>query len=62
MMQGDNGNIKVLLEITLFTNYLAIYMIYHCGVVFYLYNVITLYNIPFGSKIFALLTCISKTL
>ena len=61
MMQGDNENIKVLLGITLFTNYLAIYMIYHCGVVFCLYNVMALYNIPFGFKIFALLTCISKT-
>ena len=44
MMQGDNENIKVILGITLFTDYLAIYMIYHCGVVFCLYNVMALYN------------------
>ena len=61
MMQGDNGNIKVTWGITSFTNYLVIYMIYCCGVVFCLYNVMALYNIPFGFKIFALLTCISKT-
>ena len=61
MMQGDNENIKVTLGITSFTDYLAIYMIYHCGVVFCLYNVTALYNISFGFKIFALLTCISKT-
>ena len=45
MMQGDNGNIKVTLGITSFTDYLAIYMIYHCGVVFCLYNITALYNI-----------------
>ena len=44
-----------------FSNYLAIQMIYHCGVVFCLYNVTTLYNITLGFKIFALLTCISIT-
>ena len=60
MMQGDNENIKVSLGIVSFTNYLVIYMIYCCGVVFCLYNVMALYNIPFGFKIFALWTCISK--
>ena len=60
MMQGDNGNIKVTLGIASFTDYLAIYMIYCRGVVFCLYNVMALY-IPFGFKIFALLTCINKT-
>ena len=44
MMQGDNENIKVLLGIASFTNYLAIYMIYHCGVVFCLYSITVLYN------------------
>ena len=34
MMQGDNGNIKEVLGIVPFTNYLAIYMIYCCVVVF----------------------------
>ena len=48
MLQGDNGNIKVTLGITSFTDYLVIYMIYHCGVVFCFYNVMALYNIPFG--------------
>ena len=61
MMQGDNENIKVTLGIASFTDYLAIYMIYNFGVVFCLYNVMALYNIPFGFKIFPLLTCISKT-
>ena len=61
MMQGDNKNIKVTLGIASFTSYLVIYMIYHCGVVFCLYNVMALYNIHFGFKIFALLGCISKT-
>ena len=60
-MQGDNGNIKVLLGIAPFTDYLVIYMIYCCCVVFYLYKVMALYNTPCGFKIFALLTCISKT-
>ena len=60
MMQGDKENIKVTLGITSFTDYLAIYMNYHCGVVFCPYNAMALYNIPFGFKIFALLTCISK--
>ena len=59
MMQGDNGNIMMLLGITSFTNYLVIYMIYHCGVVFCLYNIMALNNIPLGFKIFALLTGIS---
>ena len=44
MMQGDNGNIKVLLGIASFTDYLAIYMIYHCIVVFCLYSKMALYN------------------
>ena len=44
MMQGDNGNIKVLLGITPFTDYLVIYMIYHCVVVFCLNNIMALYN------------------
>ena len=43
MMQGDNGNIKMLLGITSFTDYLVIYMIYHV-VVFCLYNITALYN------------------
>ena len=45
MMQGDNGNIKEVLGITSFTNYLAIYMIYHCVVVFWLYSKMALHNI-----------------
>ena len=61
MMQGDNENIEVTLGITSFTDYLMICMIYYCGVVFCLYNIMELYNTPFGFKIFALLTCISKT-
>ena len=44
MMQGDNGNIKELLGITSFINYLTIYLIYHCIIVFYLYNEMSLYN------------------
>ena len=44
MMQGDNGNMKVLLGIATFTNYLVIYMIYHCVVVFCLYSILALYN------------------
>ena len=52
MMQGDNGNIKVLLGITPFTDYLAIYMIYHCVVVFCLYNIMALYNNIFNSKLY----------
>ena len=60
MMQGDNGNIKVLLGITSFTIYLVIYMIYHCIVVFCLYSETALYNIPIVLKIFALLTCIGR--
>ena len=61
MMPGDNGNIKVTLGITSFTDYLAMYKIYHCGGVFCLYNIMALYSIPFGLKIFASLTCIIKT-
>ena len=60
MMQGDNGNIKVLLGIAAFTDYIAIYLIYHCIVVFCPYNEMALYNIPFGFKTFALLACISR--
>ena len=45
MMQGDNGNIKEVLGITSFTDYLAIQMIYPCVVVFCLYSVMALYNI-----------------
>ena len=30
MMQGDNGNIKMVLGIISFINYLAIYLIYCC--------------------------------
>ena len=36
-------------------------MIYHCGVVFCLYNITVVNNIPFWFKIFAVLTCISIT-
>ena len=45
MMQGDNGNIKEVLGIAPFTDYLAIYMIYHCVVVFCLYSETALHNI-----------------
>ena len=61
MIQGDNGNIKVTLGIASFTDYLVINTIYNSGIVFCLYNVMALDNIPFGFIIFALLTCISKT-
>ena len=44
MMQGDNGNIKEVLGITSFTDYLVIHMIYHCVVVFCLYREMALYN------------------
>ena len=44
MMQGDNRNIKEVLGIASFTNYLAIHMIYHCVVVFCLYSKMVLYN------------------
>ena len=44
MMQGDNGNVKEVLGIGTFTNYLAIHMIYHCVVVFCLYSKMVLYN------------------
>ena len=60
MMQKDNGHIKVLLGITSFIDYLLIYMIYHCIVVFCLYSKTALYNVPIVFKIFALLTCISR--
>ena len=62
MMQGDNGNIKEVLGIASLINYLAIYLIYHCIIVFCLYNETALYNIPIVFKIFALLTCISRML
>ena len=62
MMQGDNGNIKEVLGITLFIDYLAIDLIYHCIIVFCLYNEMTLYNIPIVFKIFALLTWINRML
>ena len=45
MMQGDNGNIKVLLGITSFTSYLVIYVICRCIVLFCLYSEMALYNI-----------------
>ena len=60
MMQGDNGNIKEVLGITSLIDYLVIYLIYHCIIVFCLYKKTALYNIPIGFKIFALLTCISR--
>ena len=60
MMQGYNGNIKEVLGIALLIDYLAIYLIYHCIIEFCLYNETALYNIPYGFKIFALLTCISR--
>ena len=60
MMQGDNGNIKEVLGITLLIDYLAIYLVYHCVIVFCPYNEMALYNIPIVFKIFALLTCISR--
>ena len=44
IMQGDNGNIKVLIGIALLINYLVIYMTYQCVVVFCLYNEMALYN------------------
>ena len=62
MMQGDNGNIKGVLRITLLTDYLAIYLIYHHIIVFCLYNETALYNIAIVFKIFALSTCISGML
>ena len=60
VMQGDNGNIKEVLGITSLIDYLAIYLGYHCIVVFCLYNKMAIYNIPIVFKIFALLTCISR--
>ena len=50
------------LGITSFTDYLAIYMIYLCVVVFCPYSKMALYNITIVFKIFALLTCISRML
>ena len=44
MMQGENGNIKEVLGIASFIDYLVIYLIYHCIIVFCLYNEMTLYN------------------
>ena len=44
MMQGDNRNIKVLLGIASLIDYLAIYLIYCCIIVFCLYNKTALYN------------------
>ena len=44
MMQGDKGNIKEVLGIASFTDYLAIHMIYHCVVVFCIYSGTALYN------------------
>ena len=44
MMQGDNGNIKEVLGIASLINYLVIYLVYHCIIVFCLYNETTLYN------------------
>ena len=43
-MQGGNVNIKVLLGIASFTDYIAIYLIYHCIIVFCPYNKTALYN------------------
>ena len=43
-------------------DYLAIYMIYHCVVVFCFYTEMALYHIPIVFKIFPLLTCISRML
>ena len=45
MMQGDNGNIKEVLAIASFINYLAIYLIYCCVIIFCLYSKMVLYNI-----------------
>ena len=45
MMQGDNGNIKEVLGIASFTDYLVIYVIYRCVVVFCHYSETALYNI-----------------
>ena len=49
-MQGDNGNIKEVLGIALLIDYLVIYLIYHCIVVFCLYNETALYNITCPSN------------
>ena len=55
MMQGGNGNIKEVLGITSFTDYLAIYMIYCCVVVFCLYSKMVLHNIPIWCRFIILL-------
>ena len=44
MIPGDNGNIKEVLLIASFIDYLVIYLIYCCVVVFCLYNETALYN------------------
>ena len=52
MMQGDKGNIKVNLGITLVQQ---INRFYHGIIVFCLYSNTALYNIPIGFKIFAII-------
>ena len=47
MIKGDNENTTVLLGITLFIDYIAIYLIY-CIVVFCLYTEMALYNIIYS--------------
>ena len=54
MMQGDNGNIKVLLGIASFTDYIVIYLIYHCIVVFCPYNEMALYNTGIKGLLFVI--------
>ena len=44
MMQGDNGNMKEVLGIALLIDYLAIYLVYHCIIVFCPYNKTALYK------------------
>ena len=44
MMQGDNENITEQIGIALFIDLLAIYLIYHCIVVFCLYTETALCN------------------
>ena len=44
MMQGDNGNIREVLGLASFTDYLFIHLIYHCIIVFCLYSTMALYN------------------
>ena len=60
MMQGHNKNVKVTLGITSFTDYLAIYMIYHCGVALCLYNVMSLYNTIMSSAMIITLSKLRK--